>query len=845
MKSSCRILIVEDSSTHAVRLRCILEKEGWEVVCGATVEQALREMDRARPDLILLAHDLTDSRGDDGCGPLRAKAESRHIPVLLLTTEEAVEMDLRRMESGAADVVCKTVDADILLKRIRAVMDRTLSNAGLLNEGTHGPGKSRLLLIDDNRTYLEYLSSQLQREGHFVERAASANAGLKRLEAQDIDCVIVDLIMPGIDGIETCRRINQMRHGVEDPVAILMLTGQEDKENLTQALDAGADDFVGKSSDIAVLTGRLRALLRRKFIQVEHRRMGEQLKNREMEILQTRAAKEATEIAETANRTKSAFLANMSHEIRTPMSAIVGYTDLLLDPSQSDSDRLNSINAIRASGEHLLTLINDILDLSKIEAGEMQVERIACCPCQILSEVASTMRVRATASKLAFEVISEGMIPCSIQSDPTRLRQILINLADNAVKFTQRGHVCLLMKLLTNDEGENPVLQFRVVDSGIGMTAQQMDRLFKPFSQADPSTTRRFGGTGLGLTISKQLARLLGGDVTVESELGRGTSFTLTIDPGALDAKRMLRDCSEAVTQTESKPPTDTPTNLTGHLLLAEDGPHNQHVLSIYLRQAGVELLIADNGRIACDMALKAMNDGKPFDLILMDMQMPELDGYGATAELRQRGCEAPIIALTAHAMAGDRKKCIRAGCTDYLTKPVSKDKLLRMVANYLAAGEAMKVTQGEANKTTATHAPVAGDDSQRPDSGHAAKPQPLRTSGVEPALEPYLKQFISELPDQVRQIVEMTSQRDLESLRRMLHGLRGIGGLYGLMPITDLAGRAEECIMADAELHAVQARVDELIDLIRSVAGYDPTREQPSAAGPTRSDASAVGHTP
>lgn len=524
----------------------------------------------------------------------------------------------------------------------------------------------------------------------------------------------------------------------------------------------------------------------------------------------------AKDAADVANRTKSAFLANMSHEIRTPMAAIIGYADLLLDPSQSESDRLNSVNAIRASSDHLLAIINDILDLSKIEAGEMQLERITCCPCQLVSEVASTMRVRASEKRLAFEVISEGAIPSAIQTDPTRLRQILINLVGNAIKFTERGHVCLLMKLQSDGTGGKPMLQFRVVDSGIGMTPQQMTRLFKPFSQADSSTTRKYGGTGLGLTISRQFARMLGGDVTVESEPGRGTAFTLTVDTGPLAGVRMLRDCSEAVAPLETKPPVDTPVILSGRVLLAEDGLHNQHVLSIYLRHVGLDLTIADNGRIAFEMVMQAESAGKPFDLILMDMQMPELDGYGATSKLRSKGYSAPIIALTAHAMAGDRQKCIQAGCTDYLTKPVSKDKLLKVVASHLAARTPDRKPSGAAPEISVT----------LPQPQVTPIPPVLRSTGVEPALQTLMQRFMAELPRYVGEIVRLMSEQDFDSLRRALHGLRGIGGLYGFMPITQLAGRAEDSILLKADADEILVQVRDLVELVRRVEGYDATAE-------------------
>jgi len=395
--------------------------------------------------------------------------------------------------------------------------------------------------------------------------------------------------------------------------------------------------------------------------------------------------KRAKEAAEAANRAKSEFLANMSHEIRTPMTAILGYADLMLDDGQSISDHLNSLNTIRRNGAHLLNVINDILDLSKIEAGEMRMERIPCSVCQIMADIASSMHVRAKERNLTFEIQFDGMIPETIQSDPTRLRQILVNLAGNAIKFTETGWVRLVVGLVDSADSPSPRLRFDVVDSGIGMTSEQIARLFQPFVQGDNSTTRKFGGTGLGLTISRRLARALGGEITVDSALGRGSRFTFTVATGSLVGVKLISQSSEAGAGIHRPELLET-MPLDCRILLAEDGQDNQILISHFLRLAGAEVTVADNGRIACEKVAETM--GTPgaagFDLILMDIQMPELDGYGAAAELRSRGYRGPIIALTANAMATDREKCIRAGCTDYLSKPTSRELLLETVRRHL-----------------------------------------------------------------------------------------------------------------------------------------------------------------
>ncbi len=395
--------------------------------------------------------------------------------------------------------------------------------------------------------------------------------------------------------------------------------------------------------------------------------------------------------AEAANRAKSDFLANMSHEIRTPMTAIMGYTELLSedgDITLAPERRLESIATIKRNGEHLLALINDILDVSKIEAGKMTVESLPTDPAQVVADVMTLMRVRSDAKGIDLRHEFTTPVPRSFACDPLRLRQILVNLVGNAIKFTEIGGVTLRVSC-EREPGGPARMRFEVADSGIGMTPEQTGRLFRPFTQADETTTRKFGGTGLGLTIAKRLAELLGGDITVTSEYGKGSNFTAIIAAGNInDSALWTPDTRAAAPQ---RAPAETPsTSEAEHaslqdlrILLAEDGVDNQRLIGFHLRKAGAKLTIVDNGRRAVEAMTIAGDLASPvrhpplFDLILMDMQMPELDGYEATRLLRSHGCAVPIIALTAHAMSGDREKCIAAGCTDYETKPIDKATLL------------------------------------------------------------------------------------------------------------------------------------------------------------------------
>ncbi len=395
----------------------------------------------------------------------------------------------------------------------------------------------------------------------------------------------------------------------------------------------------------------------------------------------------AKESAEAANQAKSEFLANMSHEIRTPMTAILGYADLLLeqgDISRAPKQRIEAIKTVQRNGNHLLTIINDILDLSKVEAGKLSVEPVACSPQAIVEEVVSLMSVRAQAKGIALDVSYETSVPETICTDPTRLRQILVNLTGNAIKFTEAGGVEIIVRTVT---GDHPLMEIDVVDTGIGIAPELQERLFQPFSQADTSTTRNFCGTGLGLTISRRMASLLGGDVcVVESTAGVGSRFRLNIETGPLDGTRMV--APNSVARLNQPVETDTTAKPTAPLqgrriLLAEDGPDNQRLISFVLKKAGAEVTIVENGQLAVDAALQAVDTDKSFHVVLMDMQMPVLDGYGATAKLREMDYTKPIIAVTANVMSSDREKCIRAGCDDYSTKPIDREKLISLVARY------------------------------------------------------------------------------------------------------------------------------------------------------------------
>ncbi len=429
---------------------------------------------------------------------------------------------------------------------------------------------------------------------------------------------------------------------------------------------------------------------------------------------QQRDLEQAKEKAEAAAEAKTRFLANMSHEIRTPMTAILGFAEVLTDRQNSKEFLLETAQIIHNNARFLLHILNDILDFSKIEADKMSLEIQRIDLRQLIAEVYAPFSVQTRHKKIFFAVRNTTPFPESIDSDAVRLKQILLNLIGNAVKFTKVGGVELLLSWKerpnanesVSSDGRQGTLQFEIVDSGIGISTSQIDAIFSPFNQGDASTTRKFGGTGLGLAISQRLIRMLGGELSVKSAPGAGSSFTVAL-PQTVPASVRMIELLSGLTSSENSPipvelhsePVSSASAQGGvseipaaikplkglRILLAEDGRDNQRLFSLILEKAGARVDLADNGLIALKFVLEDELSGEPYDMVLMDMQMPVMDGYTATRKIREQGGTLPIIALTAHAMQDERQKCLAAGCNDYATKPILRDALIEVIrANIL-----------------------------------------------------------------------------------------------------------------------------------------------------------------
>jgi signal transduction histidine kinase/CheY-like chemotaxis protein/HPt (histidine-containing phosphotransfer) domain-containing protein len=520
----------------------------------------------------------------------------------------------------------------------------------------------------------------------------------------------------------------------------------------------------------------------------------------EMQSMSMQAAQlqDATERAEAANRIKGEFVANMSHEIRTPLNAILGYTEILARDEKADArQRREYVDTIRTGGRHLLELINNILDLSKIEFGRLQVERSRFSPHQLIADVASVLRVQAQERGISLEYRWEGPIPETIDSDSHRLRQLLINLVGNAIKFTHQGSVIIVARIARDVAGDQLTLE--VQDTGIGIPADRLDDIFKSFVQADSSMTRCYGGTGLGLTISKNLAVALGGDLSVESQLGRGSVFTASVGIGDLEGVPMHLTLPTSpvgdVVDLRTKA-----ANLTGvRVLLADDGETNRKLMNLFLTREGAEVSTAVDGDMACRMAL-----GEQFDVVLMDMQMPVMDGYAATRKLREHGFERPIIALTAHAMRGDREKCQDAGCSGFITKPVNVDELVLQVR---AAAGAERI----ADEPTPS---VGSAKSHGPSD--AVVHSSLPTSDAQ--IREIVQEFVDSVPARIEAIDRALRESNYDEISRLAHGLKGAGGTAGYDGLMSLGAQIEQCVVG-REVDALKNVIDELKSLNSTLA--------------------------
>ena len=502
-----------------------------------------------------------------------------------------------------------------------------------------------------------------------------------------------------------------------------------------------------------------------------------------------RRAQEVAEKANRANEAKSELLTTISHEMRTPLSGILGLADTLAADSLTE-EQLHRVAVIRDCGRNLLRLINDILDFSKMEAGKLTIRIGDCCLGRILNSTESMLRTEAQNKGIEFEIIEGVGLPATMRTDPMRVQQCLLNLVGNAIKFTGQGHVHVTVSL--DEIAEKPAIRFDVEDTGIGISAEQQQVIFEPFTQAERDTTGKFGGTGLGLTITRQLVELVQGELTLASEVGKGSVFSLVI-PAGLDVSQQpsLNRHQLPLEPEQSLPASDTVT-FSGKVLVAEDVETNQIVIQAMLDQLGLEVTLVQDGN---QVVQQAREDS--FDLIFMDINMPGLDGLAATRQLRKENVEVPIIALTAFAMAGDEQRCLEAGCNGHLCKPIKRSKMFELVSKYLPAR----------SDVTADAVPSIDSKIPEPDPvGDNASCSSEQESGTrvinwqslidrlrdEELIKDVLPVYLKDNEEHFRDLTEALQSQDLAAVASRAHAICGAGRNLGALALTDIAHQME-----------------------------------------------------
>ncbi len=562
-----------------------------------------------------------------------------------------------------------------------------------------------ILIVDDKPTNLVALESFLCTGDYRVLSATSAIEALRLLEANECAVILTDVMMPEMDGFEFAKALKADMRLREIPIIFLTAMTSE-VIDIYRAYEIGAVDYLQKPLEPEVVKAKVavfvqlfrqRRLIKHQAVQILEserreqrfkftelqrkeamtRKINEELERRVDE--RTRELTAAKELADAASVAKSTFLANMSHEIRTPLGVVLGFSELMANPDLTSEERATYLGTIKRNGELLSKIISDILDLSKVESGQFAIDLQEVSLANILSDLTALCTLQAQEKGIELSFLSEGKLPAKIRTDALRLKQILLNIIGNAIKFTGEG--CVEVKVRQSSEGRSPSkLVFEIADTGLGISPEQAAKLFEPFVQADESMTRKYGGTGLGLVISKRLAQFLGGDVTLtESVPGFGSTFTVVVDPGiaSMTEDTSPDDCSDVAQSILAVAPAEV--RLDGlTVLLVDDSSDNTLLVTHMLRTAGVAVDLAENGQEALDKVHQ-----HPYDIVLMDLQMPIMNGYEATVALRKEGYHLPIIALTAHALKEVEESCYAAGFSDHITKPIVRPVLLRALRQH------------------------------------------------------------------------------------------------------------------------------------------------------------------
>lgn len=665
------ILIVDDRPEGLVTIEAVLTEPGYNLVKASSGSEALAHILNHDFAVILMDVQMPDMDGFETARLVKKRDRSKHVPIIFVTAiNKADKFVSDGYAAGAVDYLFKPFDPAILKSKVAVFVDLYRKNRKLMQQ------TETLREMQKRETARVLADLEIESRRRYQSLADAIPLIVWRANDQGV-IDYYNHFFHFYTGLSTeDSRQRGWRHVIHP----------EDIEPLekmwTESLSSGA----GFELECRIQQGQSaehRWHLMRVIPEID---TSSQLTNwigtatdihdQKVMLQQLMLAKEQ---ADAASEAKSRFLANMSHEIRTPLGAMLGFTELLVTHKLSEGKKKEYSATIMRNGELLSRIIDEILDLSKVEAGKLSVERSEIQVLDLLNDVRSMMTLQAQEKGLKFEMSIEGKVPVRMNTDPSRLRQILTNIIGNGIKFSAQGDVSVVVGLRPSVDFK-PVFFARITDSGPGLTYEQIQKLFQPFSQVDNSMSRKFGGTGLGLALSRRFANALGGDVVVhESPPGKGCTFIVTVDPGPLENVEFVDRLDQLNPQKNEIKMVSKSSVLRGFkVLLVEDSKDNQELVSNFLQVAGAEVELANNGEEGVSKALEGDHN-----LVLMDIQMPILDGYSATRKLRAQGFGKPIIAFTAHAMNEERQRCLNAGCTEHLTKPINRAELIERVRKY------------------------------------------------------------------------------------------------------------------------------------------------------------------
>ncbi|MEI8304500.1 MAG: response regulator [Burkholderiales bacterium] len=812
LRRTC-VLVVDDQPINIRMLYQALSDE-HRVLQATSGERALHLCREENPDLVLLDVVMPGIDGLEVCRRLKADPQTRAIPVIFVTAHHDPADETRGLDAGAVDFIAKPISPAVVRSRVRTHLALARSNAVLA--ATLEATADGILVTDTDG------------------RVLAANHLLSRMWALPAPAEGDDAA-PIIDSMN--RRLRDARLSTDEPLpadgqptSTLELIDGRIFECHRSVLEAGGRGS-GQVFSFRDVTAR----------RLAERSLAELNASLESRILErTRELELARRQADTANLAKSEFLSNMSHEIRTPMNSIIGLTYLAqrADPNPRLRDYLEKIGQ---SGQHLLGIISDILDFSKLEAGKLEIDLTDFTIASLMTSVASQLGDGADRKGLMLVFETAPELARSMRGDPLRLGQVLLNFAGNAIKFSDRGRVVVRARCLRRDD-QGAQVRFEVSDNGIGMSEAQVSTLFQPFHQVDASTTRRYGGTGLGLAICRQLADLMGGEVGVESQIGEGSSFwlTLRLDWGGQLAEGSAEesDAEAAARSWAAEPSAEQRARIRGRrLLVVDDNQFNQQVATELLQQIGARVTVAADG----EEAVARVRD-ETFDCVLMDMQMPVMDGLEATRAIRLLPAVSgvPIIAMTANARQEDRQRCLEAGMNDFLTKPVLAQRLYAMVSKWMpnepAAPEdealATPGDQGAAPGQSATPA-VASTEAPSPDPGPArgdpaGDPEVIDLTVLAATLGGRMEvvrraasMFSESMRKTLTELDEAMARQDLVAVGALGHRTKSAAAAVGAMGLARLSrsleqfrhgGEAAEAIALIAQVRELQGRIDQRI---------------------------------